>query len=111
MQVVLVGDPKQLGPVIKSQIALAFGLNISLLERLTSRELYLRDEDAFSTCGAYNPLLVRTMILFFSPPKSKRRNSIISVISLPPFCFLMLSDESSLSVSSPGSLDYLEYIL
>ncbi|XP_063998494.1 RNA helicase Mov10l1 [Pogoniulus pusillus] len=61
-QVVLVGDPKQLGPVIKSQIALAFGLNISLLERLTSRELYLRDEDAFSTCGAYNPLLITKLV-------------------------------------------------
>ncbi|KAM6146847.1 RNA helicase Mov10l1 [Phoenicopterus ruber ruber] len=56
-QIVLVGDPKQLGPVIKSKIALAFGLNMSLLERLTSREMYLRDEDAFSACGAYNPLL------------------------------------------------------
>ncbi|KAM6290363.1 RNA helicase Mov10l1 [Porphyrio hochstetteri] len=56
-QVVLVGDPKQLGPVIKSKIAMNFGLNVSLLERLTSREMYLRDEDAFSACGAYNPLL------------------------------------------------------
>ncbi|KAM6320942.1 RNA helicase Mov10l1 [Aegotheles albertisi] len=56
-QIVLVGDPKQLGPVIKSEIAQIFGLNVSLLERLTSREMYLRDEDAFSACGAYNPLL------------------------------------------------------
>uniref|UniRef100_A0A663NB46 RNA helicase n=1 Tax=Athene cunicularia TaxID=194338 RepID=A0A663NB46_ATHCN len=57
-QIVLVGDPKQLGPVIKSKIALSFGLNMSLMERLTSREIYLRDEDAFGACGAYNPLLV-----------------------------------------------------
>ncbi|XP_040405316.1 RNA helicase Mov10l1 isoform X4 [Cygnus olor] len=56
-QIVLVGDPKQLGPVIKSKIALAFGLNLSLLERLISRDMYLRDEDAFSACGSYNPLL------------------------------------------------------
>ncbi|KAM6425236.1 RNA helicase Mov10l1 [Rhynochetos jubatus] len=56
-QIVLVGDPKQLGPVIKSKITLTFGLNISLLERLISREIYLRDEDAFSAYGAYNPLL------------------------------------------------------
>ncbi|XP_010126303.1 PREDICTED: putative helicase Mov10l1, partial [Chlamydotis macqueenii] len=61
-QVVLVGDPKQLGPVIKSKIALTFGLNISLLERLTSREMYLRDEDAFSACGAYNPLLITKLV-------------------------------------------------
>ncbi|XP_035749610.1 RNA helicase Mov10l1 [Egretta garzetta] len=61
-QIVLVGDPKQLGPVIKSKIALTFGLNISLLERLTSREIYLRDEDAFSACGAYNPLLITKLV-------------------------------------------------
>ncbi|XP_033918819.1 RNA helicase Mov10l1 [Melopsittacus undulatus] len=57
-QIVLAGDPKQLGPVIKSKIALMFGLNVSFLERLTSREIYLRDEDAFAACGAYNPLLI-----------------------------------------------------
>ncbi|KAJ7397841.1 RNA helicase Mov10l1 [Pitangus sulphuratus] len=56
-QIILVGDPKQLGPTIKSKLALTFGLSMSLLERLTSRELYLRDEDAFGACGAYNPLL------------------------------------------------------
>ncbi|XP_010154711.1 PREDICTED: putative helicase Mov10l1, partial [Eurypyga helias] len=61
-QIVLVGDPKQLGPVIKSKIALNFGLNVSLLERLTSREIYLRDEDAFSACGAYNPLLITKLV-------------------------------------------------
>ncbi|XP_054255949.1 RNA helicase Mov10l1 [Indicator indicator] len=61
-QIILVGDPKQLGPVIKSKIALAFGLNVSLLERLTSREIYERDENAFSTCGAYNPLLITKLI-------------------------------------------------
>ncbi|XP_009956297.1 PREDICTED: putative helicase Mov10l1, partial [Leptosomus discolor] len=61
-QIVLVGDPKQLGPVIKSKIALAFGLSMSLLERLTSRDIYLRDEDAFSACGAYNPLLITKLV-------------------------------------------------
>ncbi|NXK28851.1 M10L1 helicase, partial [Arenaria interpres] len=61
-QIVLVGDPKQLGPVIKSKIALTFGLNMSLLERLTSRDMYLRDEDAFSACGAYNPLLITKLV-------------------------------------------------
>ncbi|NXI61172.1 M10L1 helicase, partial [Anseranas semipalmata] len=61
-QIVLVGDPKQLGPVIKSKIAVAFGLNVSLLERLISRDMYLRDEDAFSACGSYNPLLITKLI-------------------------------------------------
>uniref|UniRef100_A0A8B9PIW4 RNA helicase n=1 Tax=Apteryx owenii TaxID=8824 RepID=A0A8B9PIW4_APTOW len=61
-QIVLVGDPKQLGPVIKSKVAAAFGLNISLLERLMSRSMYLRDEDAFSVCGSYNPLLITKLV-------------------------------------------------
>ncbi|RMC10244.1 hypothetical protein DUI87_13046 [Hirundo rustica rustica] len=57
-QIILVGDPKQLGPTVKSKLAQTFGLSMSLLERLSSRELYLRDEDAFGACGAYNPLLI-----------------------------------------------------
>lgn len=57
-QIILAGDPMQLGPVIKSRLALAYGLNVSMLERLMSRPAYLRDEDAFGACGAYNPLLV-----------------------------------------------------
>lgn len=69
IQIVLVGDPKQLGPVIKSKIALAFGLNMSLLERLLSRDMYLRDEDAFSASGSYNPLLVSKIKLFLVKEK------------------------------------------
>lgn len=57
-QIILAGDPMQLGPVIKSRLAMAYGLNVSMLERLMSRPVYLRDEDAFGACGAYNPLLV-----------------------------------------------------
>lgn len=112
IQIVLVGDPKQLGPVIKSKIAQSFGLNISLLERLTSRELYLRDEDAFSACGAYNPLLVsKTKIATIFSSKSKKGETLVPAVSLAPFCSLMLSDKSSLSTSSLGKLDYSEYIL
>lgn len=35
----------------------------------------------------------------------------VPAVSLPPFCSLMLSDKSSLSISSLGKLDYFEYIL
>lgn len=58
-QIILAGDPMQLGPVIKSRLAMAYGLNVSMLERLMNRPVYLRDEDAFGASGAYNPLLVR----------------------------------------------------
>lgn len=38
--VILSGDPKQLGPVIRSKIAKVFGLEKSYLERLMDREVY-----------------------------------------------------------------------
>uniref|UniRef100_A0A8C7EKS7 RNA helicase n=1 Tax=Neovison vison TaxID=452646 RepID=A0A8C7EKS7_NEOVI len=61
-QIVLAGDPMQLGPVIKSRLAMAYGLSVSMLERLMSRQVYLRDENAFGACGAYNPLLVTKLV-------------------------------------------------
>jgi helicase MOV-10 len=38
--VVLSGDPKQLGPIIRSNVARELGLEKSYLERLTDLELY-----------------------------------------------------------------------
>ncbi|XP_042700173.2 RNA helicase Mov10l1 isoform X7 [Chrysemys picta bellii] len=61
-QIVLAGDPMQLGPVIKSTLAMAYGLNISMLERLMSRSLYQRNEDTFGVYGSYNPLLVTKLL-------------------------------------------------
>ena len=40
-QLVLAGDPKQLGPVIRSPISIKFGLELSLLERLMARDIYM----------------------------------------------------------------------
>nr|XP_056702463.1 RNA helicase Mov10l1 [Euleptes europaea] len=75
-QIVLSGDPMQLGPVIKSKIAAVYGLNVSLMERLMSRPLYLRDEDA---CGSYNPLLVTKLV--------KNYRSHAALIALPSKLF------------------------
>ncbi|XP_068132448.1 RNA helicase Mov10l1 [Hyperolius riggenbachi] len=61
-QIVLAGDPLQLGPVIKSRFALAYGLNLSLLERLMNLPIYLRDEKTYGACGNYNPLLVTKLV-------------------------------------------------
>uniref|UniRef100_UPI00398F43D6 RNA helicase Mov10l1 isoform X2 n=1 Tax=Pristiophorus japonicus TaxID=55135 RepID=UPI00398F43D6 len=60
-QIVLAGDPMQLGPIMKSRIATAYGLSVSLLERLMSRPLYSRDE-TFGAFGSYNPLLVTKLV-------------------------------------------------
>jgi len=55
-QIVLAGDPKQLGPMLKSSYAIHFGLNVSLLERLMSLPPYLRDDQQFRE--GFNPELV-----------------------------------------------------
>lgn len=54
-QIVLAGDPCQLGPVVKSKLAATFGLGMSLLERLMASPLYSRHH------WGYNPMLVSSM--------------------------------------------------
>lgn len=43
--VVLSGDPKQLGPIIRSSVAREFGLEKSYMERLMEREVYDEGHD------------------------------------------------------------------
>ena len=57
-QVVLAGDPLQLGPVIGSRLAGRYGLEMSLLERLMERQPYKRDPGKFADHGNYDPLVV-----------------------------------------------------
>ncbi|XP_072223489.1 putative helicase mov-10-B.2 [Leuresthes tenuis] len=50
-QLVLAGDPKQLGPILRSPFALKYGMGISLLERLMNDfTLYQKNEDVFNNC-------------------------------------------------------------
>lgn len=44
-QVIMAGDPKQLGPILQSPIAAKFGLDKSILERLMSMPLYSKKPD------------------------------------------------------------------
>lgn len=44
--VVVAGDPQQLGPIVRSELAKAFGLEMSFLERLSKRKAYKRLTDA-----------------------------------------------------------------
>ncbi|XP_023132929.2 RNA helicase Mov10l1 [Amphiprion ocellaris] len=55
-QIVLAGDPRQLGPIVKSKLADAFGLGVSLLERLMANSLYSRQD------WGYNPKLTTKLI-------------------------------------------------
>ncbi|KAM4574007.1 RNA helicase Mov10l1-like [Odontesthes bonariensis] len=55
-QIVLAGDPCQLGPIVKSKLATAYGLGVSLLERLMANPLYCKHD------WGYNSKLVTKLI-------------------------------------------------
>lgn len=57
-QIVLAGDPCQLGPIIKSKLAAAYGLGVSMLERLMANPLFARHD------WGYNPMLVGALQAF-----------------------------------------------
>ena len=60
-QIVLAGDPRQLGPVLQSQLTKDYGLGLSFLERLIQSPLYERNSNKFADHGSYDPLLVRNV--------------------------------------------------
>ncbi|XP_058797499.1 probable RNA helicase armi [Phymastichus coffea] len=60
-QVILAGDPKQLGPVNQSKYAGYFGLNDSFLVRLLQQFPYQRDPVGFET--GYDPRLVTKLLM------------------------------------------------
>ncbi|XP_033328598.2 putative RNA helicase armitage isoform X1 [Megalopta genalis] len=60
-QVVLAGDPLQLGPVVQSNIAKYFGLDESFLVRLLRHFPYQKDPNGFQT--NYDPRLVTKLII------------------------------------------------
>ena len=59
-RVIMAGDPKQLGPVIRSSLAVRHGLNISLLERLMKLNMYEMDFR-----GEYNPRCITKLVMNF----------------------------------------------
>ena len=62
LQIVLAGDPMQLGPVLRSKMAAELGLQQSLLERLIKLPLYERNETKYADHGCYDPLLVTKLV-------------------------------------------------
>lgn len=62
-QVVLAGDPEQLGPIVRSAEACKFGLNLSLLERvLKSCPLYRRNINLFPNTLGFDPARVVKLV-------------------------------------------------
>ena len=62
LQLVLAGDPMQLGPVLRCRMATELGLGLSFLERLINLPLYARNEAMFADHGSYDPLLVSSRL-------------------------------------------------
>nr|CAD7447578.1 unnamed protein product [Timema bartmani] len=62
-QVVLAGDPLQLGPVVLSFIAEKYGLGESYLSRLIHRFPYKRDIIGFPNTNGFDPRLVTKLVM------------------------------------------------
>jgi helicase MOV-10 len=61
-QLVIAGDPKQLGPIVHSSIASENGLAISLLERLIGRPVYAKDLARHPDTNGYDPRVLTKLI-------------------------------------------------
>lgn len=60
-QLILVGDPNQLGPVLMSDVSINCGLDKSLLQRLMEMKLYSRDPVKFPK-EKYNPHVLTKLV-------------------------------------------------
>ncbi|XP_044008697.1 probable RNA helicase armi [Aphidius gifuensis] len=60
-QIILAGDPMQLGPVVTSKLADSFGLGESFLVRLLQQFPYQRDNEGFN--NGYDPRLVTKLLM------------------------------------------------
>ncbi|KAK7101774.1 RNA helicase Mov10l1-like [Littorina saxatilis] len=61
-QIVLAGDPKQLGPVLMSPFAKMYGLELSFLERLMERLPYQHDNHLYPEHGGFDSALVTMLV-------------------------------------------------
>ena len=61
-QLVLAGDPMQLGPVIRSDIAAKYGLADSYLDHVLRRSRYQIQREQFPTTSGFDPRLVTKLL-------------------------------------------------
>lgn len=61
-QVILAGDPKQLGPVVMSMLSKHSGLGQSMLSRFINYPSYQRDLIIFPDYNGYNPKVITHLI-------------------------------------------------
>lgn len=61
-QLILAGDPQQLGPVVISKLAYSYGLGQSMLARFINYPSYLRDPELFKEFNGFNPKVITHLI-------------------------------------------------
>jgi helicase MOV-10 len=61
-QLVMAGDPKQLGPIVRSPLAQQYGLGVSALERLMDRPVYAKRPGEFPAGGGYDCRLLSKLV-------------------------------------------------
>ncbi|KAL7464449.1 hypothetical protein ACHAXS_004786, partial [Conticribra weissflogii] len=76
--IVVAGDPKQLGPIIRSEVCQKFGLGKSLLERLSERDAYKRIDDPSNQNHHDNRMITKLVRNYRSHP---------SILKLPNEAF------------------------
>ncbi|XP_072754735.1 probable RNA helicase armi [Anoplolepis gracilipes] len=87
-QVVLAGDPMQLGPVVQSKLAAHFGFSESFLSRLLQQFPYQRDPEGFEEFS-YDPRLVMKLVMNY--------RSLPEILYLPNSLFYASELQSQIS--------------
>ncbi|XP_066906042.1 probable RNA helicase armi isoform X2 [Halyomorpha halys] len=97
-QVILAGDPLQLGPVAYSKLAIKYGFQESLLSRLLDRFPYKRDVVGFPKSYGYDPRLVTKLVNNYRslPPILQLPNMLFYNGDLIPKVLEKSSEESNL---------------
>lgn len=99
-QVVLAGDPMQLGPVVQSNLAQHFGLGESFLSRLLHQFPYQRDPEGFKSC--YDSRLVTKLVINY--------RSLPEILDLPNSLFYESELQSQISPKRSEEAEILEML-
>lgn len=78
-QIIMAGDPMQLGPVVLSDYAKNFGLEETYMDRLIHRFPYIRDMAGFPNTGGYDPRLVTKLLYNY--------RALPGLLAIPNNCF------------------------
>ena len=105
-QVILAGDPMQLGPVVQSNAATHFGFGESFLSRLLQQFPYQRDPEGFET--GFDPRLVTKLLMNYRslPEILQLPNSLFYDSELIPQVYINLIKSSVLLVTTMTVIFY-----